>query len=94
MIKSVENGLNQSGELPGKLHVLKSAKDLYIQSLNIEDPIEKQKLTLMAYAYSANEENASGHQVVTAPTLGACGILASIMTYYYKNLHTSSTKLV
>ena len=94
MIKSVENGLNQSVELPGKLHVLKSAKDLYIQSLNIEDPIEKQKLTLMAYAYSANEENASGHQVVTAPTLGACGILAAIMTYYYKNLHTSRTKLV
>ena len=30
------------------------------------------------------EENAQGNMVVTAPTLGSCGVLSSILRFYYQ----------
>ena len=48
--------------------------------------MEKEKLLLCAYAYSASEENAGGSITVTAPTLGSSGILPSLVYYYHKNL--------
>lgn len=36
------------------------------------------------WALAVNEENATGGQVVTAPTNGAAGIIPSVLHYYYK----------
>lgn len=93
MIQCVEHGLTQSGYLPGSLKVERSAKSLNIKAMLCDNELEKQRLLIMSYAYSANEENASGHQVVTAPTLGACGVLASIIYYCYKDLQISKIQL-
>lgn len=93
MIQCVEHGLTQSGFLPGNLKVERSAKSLNIKARLCDDEIEKQRLLVMSYAYSANEENASGNTVVTAPTLGACGVLASIIYYCYNDLQVSKTQL-
>lgn len=38
------------------------------------------------YALAVNEENASGHRVVTAPTNGAAGVVPAVLTYYVRHL--------
>ena len=86
MLHTVEGGLAKSGELPGSLHLPRVAKDLKQRADECNDPMEKQRLLLSAYAYSASEENASGNTTVTAPTLGSSGILPALITYYYKDL--------
>ncbi len=94
MLDCVERGLNTKGLLPGKLCVERSAKSLYLKAKTIDDDNEKIKLLQMAYAYAASEENACLQQVVTAPTLGASGVLAAIMYHSYFDLKISRKKLV
>ncbi|MFV0550737.1 MAG: L-serine ammonia-lyase, iron-sulfur-dependent, subunit alpha [Anaerorhabdus sp.] len=94
MLSSVRRGLSSSGVLPGRLKVEKAAKSLHLQALSLPDDTEKTKLLMMSYAYAACEENASLGEVVTAPTLGACGVLASLMYYYYTDIGVSRNKLI
>ena len=82
MCRCVENGLKKEGYLPGDLMIAKSAKKLYEEALQLEND-EKDKLKLMAYAYSAGEENADGQICVTSPTLGSCGVLSSLIYYLH-----------
>jgi L-serine dehydratase len=94
MINSVRRGISASGVLPGRLKVEKAAKSLNIQAQTIQEETEKNKVLLMSYAYGASEENASLGEVVTAPTLGACGVMAALMYYYYNDIGISRSKLV
>ncbi len=84
MIKEIENGLNSEGVLPGELRLMKVARSLWIKSLECNDDNIKQKLQISAFAYAAMEENADGNTVVTAPTLGSCGVLSAILRFYYQ----------
>lgn len=81
MNHAVENGLSKEGQLFGRLNMPRVAKELYSHI----DPNDKKRQTLVAYAYANMEENATLGQVVTAPTCGASGILASMITYYTKD---------
>ncbi|WP_238928373.1 L-serine ammonia-lyase, iron-sulfur-dependent, subunit alpha [Bulleidia sp. zg-1006] len=74
-MNSVSNGLKREGILPGNLKLARCAKDLFELAKGDE------RLQIMSYAYAANEENASMRTVVTAPTLGACGIIAALSYY-------------
>lgn len=94
MLQCVERGLNREGMLPGPLKVSRSAASLYAEALASQDAKDKKDLQLMAYAYGANEENASNSTVVTAPTLGACGVMASLMYYLYRDMHMPESKLI
>ena len=80
MCASVHNGLTTEGILPGKLRIHRSASELLDEAMHAPKD-SQERLRLMAYAYGASEENADGHTCVTAPTLGACGVLASYMYY-------------
>ncbi len=93
MLDSVSRGLNSDGILPGSLKVERCAKKLYAKSLKV-DTENQVRLKLMAYAYAANEENASGHFVVTAPTLGACGVMASLVYHYHNDLKFSKKDII
>lgn len=75
MLEAIENGLNTKGELPGKLHVRRKASYLY----HPDDKNARKKV--LAYAYAVSEENASGGQIVTAPTCGASGVLPAVLRY-------------
>lgn len=86
MVESVDRGLQAEGYLKGNLKVLKGAKSLFQQACLIPDISEQHKMKLMSYAYAANEENASGKQVVTAPTLGACGVIAACVYHLINDL--------
>lgn len=66
-------------KLPGPLNVYRRAPRAYAAAraggspkLPLTDPVQ---LLTHAYALAVNEENASGHQVVTAPTNGAAGVI-------------------
>lgn len=86
MLKTVESGLQKEGVLPGTLKLKRIAKGLCMAATNCKSAIEKEKMLLSAYAYSASEENASGSITVTAPTLGSSGILPALIYYYHKDI--------
>ncbi len=74
----VEKGLLGEGILPGGLETPRRAKNLHQQLKN--DPYNADVNDwLCAYAMAVNEENASGHMVVTAPTNGAAGIIPAVL---------------
>lgn len=81
MCKVYERGINPSEEiLPGPLHLKRRAKGLH-ERLNVTlDPLGIIDY-ISLYAISVSEENASGAQVVTAPTNGACGVIPAVMLY-------------
>lgn len=81
MCEEIERGLNGEGVLCEELKVNCVAKKLYQESLQNND----MELKIMSYSYAANEENAKGNVVVTAPTLGACGVVAAVLYYFYKD---------
>ena len=83
MLKEIESGLSKKGSLPGPLNLKRVASSLNKEALNCKEADVKGKLLLSSYAYAAMEENACGNMVVTAPTLGSCGVLSSILRRYY-----------
>ncbi len=90
MIDSVNRGLQNEGILNQKLKVTHHAKGMYEKGIANNDD----ELKIMSYAYAAAEENALGHIVSTAPTLGSCGIVAALMYYYYIDIKKSKDKLL
>ena len=75
MKKSIENGLEDEGILPGGLGLQKKAKYLYnVQHID-ESAQTKENRIVCAYAFAVSEQNASGERIVTAPTCGAAGVL-------------------
>jgi L-serine dehydratase len=94
MLHSVYEGLQEEGILPGRLKLQKSAKSLLMKANTLESQDKRNKLNLMAYAYAASEQNASNEIVVTAPTMGACGVMASLIYYAYTDLGYSKHRLV
>ena len=97
MFSCVNRGLVATGLIPGKLKLEKVAKSIYEEALSLDESTpkdEKVKLLLTAYAYAVSEENASGGEIVTAPTCGASGVCPSILYYFYKHEGVSKDKLV
>jgi L-serine dehydratase len=45
---------------------------------------------IAAYAIAVNEENAAGHQVVTAPTNGAAGVVPAVLRYWLDHVPGAS----
>ncbi len=76
----VEKGLQGEGILPGGLDTTRRAKNLHQQLKKDPDNTDTNDW-LCAYAMAVNEENASGHMVVTAPTNGAAGIIPALLYY-------------
>ena len=94
MFKAVRRGLETTGILPGLLEIPRVAKSLYLQAMSKDDVSAQNRLKLVAYAYANNEENAACGMVVTAPTLGASGVMASLMYHLYNDIGVSKHKLV
>jgi len=84
MMDCIERGLRHEGVLPGGLDVMRRAPGIW-QKLHAAPPSnEREQLFdwLNVYAMAVNEENASGGQVVTAPTNGAAGIIPAVLRHY------------
>jgi len=87
MNSCIERGCKRTGHLPGVLNVPRRAPGLYQSLKKKEETGEVEPLSAMdwinLWAIAVNEENASGGQVVTAPTNGAAGILPAVLRYYH-----------
>lgn len=91
MMDEIDRGLVTSGELPGKLHIQRRAKDFLVSKYKDESEVGNSFRLMLAYAFAAAEENASGGIVVTAPTCGSCGVLPSVLKFY-KSKYKKSRK--
>lgn len=85
-------------KLPGPLNVRRRAPTAFAAAkghgkirLPLTDPVE---LLAHAYALAVNEENASGHQVVTAPTNGAAGVIPAAFAALQDGQHLADDAIV
>ena len=78
MCQTIDNGLNNDGVLPGGLKVARKAGTYWVKSKEY-GPTVSNRSRLYAYALATSEENASGGEVVTAPTCGSCGVLPAVV---------------
>lgn len=92
MQNAVERGLDSEGMLPGGLKVRRKAPEYYIKAMGFTDNLRTRSL-VFAYALACSEENACGGKIVTAPTCGSCGVLASVL-YHLRKGHAFSDKRI
>lgn len=88
MYDSIERGLNTEGVIPGGLGVSRKAPVFYRRG-KLMNPTMASVARLTAYTLAVSEENASGKEVVTAPTCGSCGVVPGILRYLQENLQLS-----
>ena len=80
MEMAIKRGLNATGTLPGMLQVERKAR--YLKEGKKDENREIAHMRIVSsFAYAVSEENASGGQIVTAPTCGSCGVLPATLFY-------------
>jgi L-serine dehydratase len=96
MQQAIENGLNQTELLPGKLKLKRKARVLFnVSERKLKSKhIDQNQSRLMAYAFAVSEANASGGIVVTAPTCGSCGVLPAVLRYSQELLKLKKQKII
>ena len=95
MMACIDRGLGTEGLLPGSLKVKRRAPGLWQKLHAAPMSNEREQLFdwLNVYAMAVNEENASGGQVVTAPTNGAAGIIPSVLRHYCTDDHANTANI-
>lgn len=94
MSTAIKRGLDNEGVLPGGLNVQRKAKYfLYKKSETETDDMKKIRI-VSAISYATSEENASGGEIVTAPTCGACGVLPATLFYLQNKENLSNEKII
>ena len=94
MCNCIRSGLADEGILPGGLNVAKKAKILYRQNKFGESPETHENRMVCSYAFAVGEQNASGENVVTAPTCGASGVLPAVLYYYQRKCDFSDEQVI
>ena len=87
MYDVVDRGIHSEGLINEPLNYYRVAGKLY-------EKANKQKDYLVAYSYAACEENAAHGLMCTAPTLGSCGIMTSLMYYLKFNEDVNDDELI
>jgi len=85
MQRTVERGLQNDGVIPGGLYLQRKAASYYVKARSYKPSLQGRCL-VSAYALATAEENASGGQIVTAPTCGSSGVLPAVL-YHLKHNH-------
>lgn len=93
MVASVERGLDTEGVLPGPLHLRRKANMYLVKASGYKDNVRTRGL-VFAYALAVAEENASGGQIVTAPTCGSSGVVPGVLYHLWRSREYSETRMV
>lgn len=93
MLKSIANGLENEGVLPGKLKLARKASTYYIRALQSRGSLRPLGM-LFATALAVSEENAGGGIVVTAPTCGASGVVPAVLNFLQKDQDLSEKRIL
>ena len=95
MFECIENGLKNKSIIPGKLKLERVAGEIFDTANDENTPLdEKRTLLISSFAYAVAENNASGEEVVTAPTCGSAGVIPALLYYEYKYNNQSIIDLV
>jgi len=78
MRAAVTRGLDNEGVLPGPLALHRKAAGYFIKAKGYKASLQSRGL-VFAYDLAVSEENASGGEIVTAPTCGSCGVVPSVL---------------
>ncbi|HSV56112.1 MAG TPA: serine dehydratase beta chain, partial [Magnetospirillaceae bacterium] len=93
MQETVRNGLDHESRLPGPLGVARKASS-YFTKAQLQNEMVRPRTRLFAYALASAEENASGGQVVTAPTCGSCGVLPAVLCHLQEEYRFNQKRLL
>ena len=94
MKQSVSDGLTRTGELPGGLAVERKAQYLYNRRHIDESPQTRENRLVCSYAFAVAEQNASGGEIVTAPTCGSSGVMPAALLYMQEERGFSDEAMV
>jgi len=94
MQNAIERGLENEGILHGGIGTQRKAKYLYRQRHIDETEETKTNRLICAYAYAVSEENASGGEIVTAPTCGSCGVVPAVLKYLQKKRNFTDEQII
>lgn len=92
MKKAISDGLVAEGLIPGGLKLQRKAASYFAKSYPLEGHA-KDSAKIFAYALAVSEQNASGGEVVTAPTCGSCGILPAVLKISQEYYNISDEKI-
>jgi L-serine dehydratase len=93
MCKTIENGLENEGVLPGGLKVARRAGNHYVRALGYKNAMRSRGL-VFSYSLAVSEENAAGGIIVTAPTCGSCGVVPSVLYHLHKEHEFSRKRII
>lgn len=92
MCRSVERGIDREGVLPGPLGLRRRAATYHVRASGYKSNLQSRGL-VFAYALAVSEENASGGEIVTAPTCGSCGVLPAVLYHLKKSRDFSDARI-
>ena len=86
MQNSIDRGMKAKGTLPGGLNIPRRAHEIYERLEqkfrdNDYDPLLMVDW-INLWGFAVAEENATGGQIVTAPTMGSAGIMPAVLRYF------------
>ncbi|MBE6445015.1 MAG: L-serine ammonia-lyase [Alphaproteobacteria bacterium] len=95
MQNSIDRGMKTEGELPGGLGIKRRAPEIYrsLQEKFLKNDMDSLMIVdwINLWGFAVAEENASGGQIVTAPTMGSAGILPAVLRYFERFAHVKSS---
>lgn len=90
---AVERGLDNEGVLPGPLSLHRKAASYFIKAKGYKASLQSRG-RVFAYALAVSEENASGGEIVTAPTCGSCGVVPSVLYHLEESRSFSKNRML
>ena len=93
MQAAIERGLRAEGVLPGGLGLARRAWTFY-RKIHLSGDTFRKDGYLPAYALAVAEENATGSQIVTAPTCGSSGVLPALLRHIEDTIETSEEDIL
>lgn len=93
MKEAVIRGLDNEGLLPGPLSLHRKAVSYHIKAKGYKDSLRSRGL-VFAYALAVSEENASGGEIVTAPTCGSCGVVPAVLYHLEQSRGFSKNRML
>lgn len=93
MKSAVEKGLDNEGVLPGPLSLHRKAASYFIKAKGYKASLQSRG-RVFAYALAVSEENASGGEIVTAPTCGSCGVVPAVLYHLEESRSFSRNRML
>ncbi len=93
MKAAVLRGIEAESVLPGGLGVRRKAVSYYVHAAGYSQSLKSRGL-VYAYALAVSEENASGGEIVTAPTCGSSGVVPAVLYHLYTSKNFSEKRIL